>query len=115
VASKASDVATGAVRSLKAVPKNVPAAVESNLVDTLGDIAEKNGLERPTATTAREATSQLADQYKSRAQSVYQQLDDDAPGFQELRDQIAKHQKAVGFRKTLTRPRPTRCAVNWIP
>jgi hypothetical protein len=78
----------------KALLTDVPGETESKLVDALGNIAEKNGLEMPEGTeTARDAVKSLADGYQGRAQSVYSQLDKDIPGFQDLREEMLNSQK----------------------
>ncbi len=81
-------------RGVSALLTDIPAATESGLVDAIGDAAEHSGFERSDAKTLKAAVSDLADNFKSRAQDVYQQLDEDAPGFQELRDKIAQQTKA---------------------
>jgi hypothetical protein len=109
-AAKAGDVAGKAVRAVKETPaaeavsntasglKNlatdIPAETESNLVKAIGDSAENNGFARSDVSTLKDAVSDLSDKFKGRAQSVYQALDSEAPGFQELRDKIGNLQKA---------------------
>jgi hypothetical protein len=66
----------------------IPKDVESKLVSTIGKVAEDAGLEVPEASTLKESVADLGQQFKTRAQGVYKQLDADAPGFQELNDKI---------------------------
>jgi hypothetical protein len=79
----------------KTITSDVPADTESKLVNAVGDIAEKAGFERSDASTLKEATDHLATSYQQRAATAYKQLDDAAPGFQELKDKIAQGMKAV--------------------
>jgi flagellar motility protein MotE (MotC chaperone) len=91
VVQKVADVASG----LKNVLTDIPKETESNLVDAIGDAAENSGFDRSdTAATLKDAVSDLSDKFRGRAQSAYQALDDEAPGFQELRDKIGQLKSA---------------------
>jgi hypothetical protein len=86
---------TGKVASgIKGLVSDIPGNVESKLVSTIGDAAESAGLERPQATTLKESVSDLGNKFKARAQTVYEELDSEAPGFQSLRDKIGQLQKS---------------------
>lgn len=73
---------------------NIPKQTESKLVDAIGDAAENAGFERGDSSTLKDAVSDLANNFKSRAQDVYQKLDEEAPGFQELKDKIGQLKSA---------------------
>jgi hypothetical protein len=90
ISGKASEIASG----LRNLATDIPKETESKLVSAIGDAAENSGFERGEASTLKDAVSNLADNFKSRAQGVYQQLDEDAPGFQELKDKIANLKSA---------------------
>jgi hypothetical protein len=94
VTSKITAPLSSAVQSAKSVFTNIPKQTESQLVETVGDAAEHAGLDRPTTNTFQGSVTDLANQFKQRAQSAYQALDDAAPGFQEARDKIAQLTKA---------------------
>jgi hypothetical protein len=96
VASAASGAAGKLATGIKGMLTDIPAATESKLVSAIGDAAENAGFERPASdvATLKDAVRDLSDKFKSRAQDVYQKLDDEAPGFQELRDKIAQESKA---------------------
>jgi len=93
-ASKTAESVSNAAQAVKGVFTNIPKQTESQLVETVGDAAEQAGLTRPEADTFQGSVGELADQFKQRAQNVYQALDDAAPGFQETRDKIAQLTKA---------------------
>ena len=63
-------------------------------MDAIGDAAENAGFERGDTSALKDAVADLAGKFKDRVQSVYQALDDEAHGFQELRDKITQLQKA---------------------
>src|SRR5579864_3481268 len=94
VGAIAEPVANAVSKGVKSLVTNIPKETEAKLVDAIDSIATNNGLEETGASTAREAVSDLANQYQKRAQDVYQQLDEEAPGFQELKDKIAQYEKA---------------------
>lgn len=95
IASKVADTVGGAFA-------NVPEETESKIVQAIGDHAESNGLVRPDAETAKDAVSDLADQYKTRAKAAYDTVDDAVGGgFKDLRDLISNQRQAVAVQKTL--------------
>jgi hypothetical protein len=95
IASKVTPPVGKVISGVKALATDIPAKVESKLLATLSDLADTEGLTAPTATNIKEAIPQLADQFKQRAQGVYQKLDEAAPGFQDLKDKIAQYTQAV--------------------
>lgn len=87
-AAKATAPVGKAAAATKAVFTDIPKQTESKVINAIGNFAEDSGFERGEADTLKGAVSDLASKFQQRAQSVYKELDEDAPGFQELRDKI---------------------------
>ena len=90
IADKAGELASG----VKGMFTDIPKEAEGKLVDAIGDASENAGFDRGNSETLKDAVSDLSSNFKDRAQGVYQGLDDEAPGFQELRDKIANMKSA---------------------
>lgn len=99
--SAAADVLSPTIATILGMGGTVAEQAEKKLVDTVGDAAEKLGLERPDVDSFHESVANLASQLKQRAQTAYQQLDEQIPGFQELRDKIQQYQQAYKLQAKL--------------